>query len=415
MLKSAKSCLHASSLKVTFTPALSNEAMFFFVCECGQMRNSGGTKGLKVFARVAVLGLVSGAIAGCSSDIGRFASGQSADVTGSLGPMNRAGAQAASAPAYGMQSYANTAGGYANQAGAYANQAGAYANQAGGYANQAGQAVQSYGGQAASYASQSATYANQTGQQLYNNATNTVGSHVAQAGQTLNAAQAGAAAYQANGQLIATQQVSAAANQVNSQIAASPVAKPLPAARPVVAAAAATAASTLEAKPLAAPVAAATVADIAKPKVESPAKVADAVESVEDEPRKAGSGPQFRAPVRGRVIAGFGPKPGGTRNEGVNFAVPAGTSVRSAEDGVVAYSGNELKGYGNLVLVKHSDGYVTAYAHNSELTVKKGEKVRRGQIIAKAGQTGNVQSPQLHFEIRKGSTPVDPSSYVAGL
>ena len=99
----------------------------------------------------------------------------------------------------------------------------------------------------------------------------------------------------------------------------------------------------------------------------------------------------------------------------MNFAVPEGTAVRAAEDGVVAYAGNELKGYGNLVLIKHADGYVTAYANNSELTVKRGDTVRRGQIVAKAGQTGNVSSPQLHFEIRKGSTAVDPSRYVAGL
>ncbi|WP_247657787.1 M23 family metallopeptidase [Aquabacter sp. L1I39] len=140
-----------------------------------------------------------------------------------------------------------------------------------------------------------------------------------------------------------------------------------------------------------------------------------AAEEAEDAPRAPGSGPQFRAPVRGRVISGFGPKPGGARNDGVNFAVPEGTAVRAAEDGTVAYAGNELKGYGNLVLIKHADGYVTAYAHNSELMVKKGDTIRRGQIIAKAGQTGGVTTPQLHFEIRKGSQPVDPSQYVAGL
>ncbi|GGF72059.1 hypothetical protein GCM10007301_34800 [Azorhizobium oxalatiphilum] len=148
-------------------------------------------------------------------------------------------------------------------------------------------------------------------------------------------------------------------------------------------------------------------------KVETAAKVTPAEDA--EEARSPGAGPQFRAPVRGRVISGFGPKPGGSRNDGVNFAVPEGTAVRAAEDGTVAYSGNELKGYGNLVLIKHADGYVTAYAHNSELSVKKGDTVRRGQIIAKAGQSGGVGTPQLHFEIRKGSQPVDPSQYVAGL
>jgi len=122
----------------------------------------------------------------------------------------------------------------------------------------------------------------------------------------------------------------------------------------------------------------------------------------------------FRWPVRGRVIAGFGPQPNGLQNDGINLAVPEGTPVKAADDGVVAYAGNELKGYGNLVLVRHSNGFVTAYAHASELLVKKGDVVKRGQVIAKSGQTGTVTSPQLHFEIRKGSVPVDPAQYLNG-
>jgi murein DD-endopeptidase MepM/ murein hydrolase activator NlpD len=128
----------------------------------------------------------------------------------------------------------------------------------------------------------------------------------------------------------------------------------------------------------------------------------------------AGGLPSFRWPVRGRVIAGFGPSPNGLQNDGINVAVPEGTPVKAAEDGVVAYAGNELKGYGNLVLVRHSNGYVTAYAHASDILVKRGESVKRGQVIAHSGETGNVTSPQLHFEIRKGSTPVDPSQYLNG-
>jgi murein DD-endopeptidase MepM/ murein hydrolase activator NlpD len=128
----------------------------------------------------------------------------------------------------------------------------------------------------------------------------------------------------------------------------------------------------------------------------------------------AGSLPSFRWPVRGRVIAGFGPSPNGLQNDGINLAVPEGTPVKAAEDGVIAYAGNELKGYGNLVLVRHGNGFVTAYAHASEILVKKGDAVKRGQVIAKSGQTGNVTSPQLHFEIRKGATPVDPSQYLNG-
>jgi murein DD-endopeptidase MepM/ murein hydrolase activator NlpD len=124
--------------------------------------------------------------------------------------------------------------------------------------------------------------------------------------------------------------------------------------------------------------------------------------------------PSFRWPVRGRIIAAFGPKPNGLQNDGINLAVPEGTPIKAAEDGVVAYAGNELKGYGNLVLVRHANGFVTAYANASEILVRRGETVKRGQVIAKSGETGNVTSPQLHFEIRKGATPVDPAQYLNG-
>ena len=124
--------------------------------------------------------------------------------------------------------------------------------------------------------------------------------------------------------------------------------------------------------------------------------------------------PSFRWPARGKVIAGYGAKTNGKANDGINLAVPEGTPVKAAEDGVVAYSGNELKGYGNLILVRHSNGYVTAYAHASELLVKRGDTIKRGQIIAKSGQSGEVASPQLHFEIRKGSSPVDPLQFLNG-
>lgn len=117
----------------------------------------------------------------------------------------------------------------------------------------------------------------------------------------------------------------------------------------------------------------------------------------------------FRWPARGRVIAGFGGK---GSNEGINIAVPEGTPIKAAEGGVVAYAGSELKGYGNLVLIRHPNGYVSAYAHNGELNVKRGETVKRGQVVAKSGQSGNVSSPQLHFELRKGSSPVDPVPYL---
>jgi murein DD-endopeptidase MepM/ murein hydrolase activator NlpD len=123
--------------------------------------------------------------------------------------------------------------------------------------------------------------------------------------------------------------------------------------------------------------------------------------------------PSFRWPVNGRVIQAFGPKPTGQQNDGINISVPEGTAIKAAEDGVVAYAGNELKTYGNLVLIRHSNGYVTAYAHASEIAVKRDDVVKRGQVIAKAGQTGSVNAPQVHFEIRKGSTPVDPAPFLA--
>ncbi len=130
-----------------------------------------------------------------------------------------------------------------------------------------------------------------------------------------------------------------------------------------------------------------------------------------EEADASGSTPEFRWPARGRIIEGF--KSGG--NDGINISVPPGTSVRAAESGVVVYSGDGLKGYGNLVLIKHPNGFVSAYANNGELDVKRGETVKRGQIIAKSGETGNVNAPQLHFELRKGSTPVDPTQFLAGL
>lgn len=129
----------------------------------------------------------------------------------------------------------------------------------------------------------------------------------------------------------------------------------------------------------------------------------------------ASGAPNFRWPVKGRVISAFGTKPNGQQNDGINISVPENTAVKAAEDGVVAYAGNELKGYGNLVLVRHAGGWVTAYAHNSEILVHRGETVKRGQVIAKAGQTGGVASPQVHFEIRKGSNPVDPVRHLSSL
>ena len=124
---------------------------------------------------------------------------------------------------------------------------------------------------------------------------------------------------------------------------------------------------------------------------------------------------KLRWPANGKIIAGFGGRPDGTHNDGINLSVPLGTEVHAAENGVVAYAGGELKGYGNLVLVRHDNGWVTAYAHNDEMLVKRGDKVKRGQVIAKAGKTGTVDQPQVHFELRQGSKPVDPTPFMEKL
>jgi murein DD-endopeptidase MepM/ murein hydrolase activator NlpD len=151
-------------------------------------------------------------------------------------------------------------------------------------------------------------------------------------------------------------------------------------------------------------------ADTADQAADQPAGEQQTAAESEPEPAAAAG---FRWPVRGKVIATYGQKPNGTRNEGINIAVPEGTSVRAAESGVVAYAGNELKGYGNLVLLRHENGWVTAYAHNKDLFVRRGDTVKRGDVIAKAGQTGSVTSPQVHFELRKGATAVDPVKYLS--
>lgn len=162
-------------------------------------------------------------------------------------------------------------------------------------------------------------------------------------------------------------------------------------------------------KPVAQPAPAQPVAATPAP---APVAQPEAAKAPLQEPEQTASvSGDFRWPARGRVIAGFGANGG---NEGINIAVPEGTPVKAAENGTVTYAGSEVKGYGNLVLIRHENGYVSAYAHNGSLNVKRGEQVKRGQVIATSGQSGNVTSPQLHFEIRKGSTPVDPIKYLGG-
>jgi murein DD-endopeptidase MepM/ murein hydrolase activator NlpD len=120
---------------------------------------------------------------------------------------------------------------------------------------------------------------------------------------------------------------------------------------------------------------------------------------------------RFQWPVRGRVVSEFGSYGGGERNNGINIAAQDRTPIRAAADGTISYAGNELRNYGNLVLIKHNNGYVTAYAHADEFVVSKGQWVAKGQVIGYVGMTGDVRSPQLHFELRRGAhgeTPVDP-------
>lgn len=122
---------------------------------------------------------------------------------------------------------------------------------------------------------------------------------------------------------------------------------------------------------------------------------------------KAQMGKKFAWPVSGKIVSPFG-----NGNDGINIAGKAGTAIKAADGGTVAYAGNELKGYGNLILIKHKDGWITAYAHNRKLTVKKGDVVKKGQKIAEMGDSGGVKTPQLHFEIRYKAKVVNPSQYL---
>lgn len=131
-------------------------------------------------------------------------------------------------------------------------------------------------------------------------------------------------------------------------------------------------------------------------------------------PAIPGAAPAFRWPLPGRIISSFGAKPGGRFNDGVNLKASPGEAVRAAGDGVVAYAGDAIPGFGNLLLVKHAGGWVSAYAHNEALLVARGARVKAGEAIARAGQSGAVAEPQLHFELRRGRTPVDPARVIGG-
>ena len=135
--------------------------------------------------------------------------------------------------------------------------------------------------------------------------------------------------------------------------------------------------------------------------------------SVPRPPAVSGNG--FIWPVRGKVVSGFGFKAKGMRNDGINISAKRGTPVKATENGVVVYAGNELRGFGNLLLIKHANGWVSAYAHNDTVLAKRGDKVAKGQQIATVGSTGSVKNPQLHFEMRRGRTAKDPRKYLRGV
>ena len=130
-----------------------------------------------------------------------------------------------------------------------------------------------------------------------------------------------------------------------------------------------------------------------------------------DPPVLSGNG-EFSLPVRGDILSGYGPKEGGLHNDGINIAAALGTPVTAAQSGVGAYVGDAIEGYGNLILLRHDEGYITAYAHLNSVSVKRGDTLSQGQPIGTVGQTGSVTQPQLHFEIRKGTKALNPAVYL---
>lgn len=152
---------------------------------------------------------------------------------------------------------------------------------------------------------------------------------------------------------------------------------------------------------------------------EPPAVIGDQARLDAAEPREAVTTPPppragrtFYWPLKGAILSDFGSKPGGLHNDGINISAQRGTPIRASENGVVVYAGNELRGFGNLLLIRHAGGWMTAYGHADELLVGRGDQVKRGQIVARVGSTGNVNAPQLHFEIRRGSRAVNPTDFL---
>lgn len=131
-------------------------------------------------------------------------------------------------------------------------------------------------------------------------------------------------------------------------------------------------------------------------------------------PEKVQQEAQFLWPVEGEIISHYGKQNGGTRNDGINIEAFSDAPIVAAADGEVVYAGSELRGFGNMLLIKHDGGWMTAYAHAKELLVKEKERVTQGQMIAKVGQTGSVDTPQLHFELRRDTKTLNPVDYMVG-
>jgi len=155
-----------------------------------------------------------------------------------------------------------------------------------------------------------------------------------------------------------------------------------------------------------------------KTQVKTVQKKAESAKKISSDPTKklptigARSSSKFSWPVRGKILSNYGAKSNGLFNDGINIASKRGTPIGAAENGVVAYAGNEVKGMGNLIIIQHSDGWMTVYAHMDSMNVRRGARVKVGQQIGTVGETGKVDSPQLHFEIRKGTKAYNPTTYL---
>jgi murein DD-endopeptidase MepM/ murein hydrolase activator NlpD len=231
---------------------------------------------------------------------------------------------------------------------------------------------------------------------------------------------AGASSLGTPGRVQAPQAVASTTPPAAAEAQAAPMAPSAPAARAVTAEAlppapsAPPSAASPSALPSAAGPSAATTARAAEPQRTAEATPRDQPPSrpvAEPATRRLPPG-RFAWPVRGEVVSAFGSKGGGMVNDGLNIAAPRGTPVRAAADGVVLYAGNEVRGFGNLVLVRHENGWVTAYGHTDRVLVRQGQRVRLGEEIARVGSTGAVGSPQLHFQVRRDGRPVDPASHL---